>query len=71
MDELKIKTKFMKGIVCKLIKFAIKKAYGCDVDIKLETFEVASNGEQMHIELNAKADVNTADVERIVKGFLE
>lgn len=71
MDVLKIKTRFMKGIICKLIKTAIKKAYGFDVEIELDALELAANDDKMHIEVNAKVDVKTSDVKQIIKGFID
>ena len=69
--DVKIKSKFMKGIVCKIVKSAIKKAYGFDIDIELDALEIAGNDDKMHIEVNLKADVNNSDIEKIVKGFIK
>lgn len=67
MDELRIKTNFMKGMICRLIRFTVKKSLGCDVDIDLKDLNVVSDGDKIHIQLNAEAVVEADDVERILK----
>ncbi len=45
MDEMKVKlsTKFMRGIVSKLIARSIKKKYGCKVDIQLNELDISQD----------------------------
>lgn len=67
MDELRIKTNFMKGMICRLIRFTVKKSLGCDVDLDLKDLNVVSDGDKIHIQLNAEAVVEADDVEKILK----
>lgn len=43
MDEMKVKlsTKFMRGIVAKLISKAIQKKLGCKIDIQLNDLDIS------------------------------
>lgn len=67
MDELRIKTNFMKGMICRLIRFTVKKSLDCDVDLDLKDLNVVSDGEQIHIQLNAEAVLKAEDVKKLLK----
>lgn len=63
MDELKMKlsSKFMKGIVTKIIAKAIEKKLGYKIDILLNEIDVtAMNGK---VRLHIDADVETTNEE--------
>lgn len=58
MDEMKLSTKLMKGLIANLIKKAIKKKLGCDVKLNLNDFYVTydETNAKVHIDLNAEMD---------------
>ena len=58
MDEMKLSTKLMKGLIANLIKKAIKKKLGCDVKLNLNDFYVTydETHAKVHIDLNAEMD---------------
>lgn len=58
MDEMKLTTKLMRGVVAKLLRNIFKKKFGCDVEINLNDFYVAydESNANVHIDFNAKMD---------------
>lgn len=60
MDELKLTltTKFMKTLVTKWISSAIRKKFGCDIDIQLNEFniEVADGKARLHTDVDLSMD---------------
>lgn len=58
MDEMKIKSHFLRGIFSKVITKKIKKKYGYDVNIDINDIDVVlTEGKiQLHVDLNGCAD---------------
>jgi hypothetical protein len=69
MDELKLilNTKFMRGMVTKIIAKAILKKTGYQVDIDLNEISVEVIDGKAHLHVNADATINTSDLLNIVK----
>lgn len=69
MDELKLilNTKFMRGMVTKIITKAIFKKTGYQVDIGLNEISVEVVDGKAHLHVNADVVVNTSDLLDIVK----
>lgn len=69
MDELKIKlsTRFMRGIVAKLIKKAIFKQTGYEVDIQINEIDIETKDGKVHLHTSVDADVNYEDFRKILK----
>ena len=69
MDELKmiLGTKFMRGIVTKLIAKAIFKKTGYHVDIDLHEITAEVMGGKVYLHVNANAEINTDDLVNIIK----
>ena len=71
MAELKLKlsTKFMRGIVTKLISKAIYKKYGYDIDILLNEIEIKNEDGKVHLHMNVDVEVNNDDFKKIIKSI--
>lgn len=69
MDELKLKlsTKFMRGIVTKLISKAIYKKYGYTVDIVLNQIEIKTENGKVRLHADVDAEVNNEEFIKIIK----
>ena len=70
MDELKIKSSFMRNLLTKIISRTIKKKYGYDVDILLNDLVVTfdSNG-QAHLHTNIDLYMDKNELTKIVKSI--
>lgn len=66
MDELKLslKTKFMKGIISKLIGRAVFKQTGIDVNINLDELDITTQNGDAYIRLNLVAKVDEKEIVR-------
>lgn len=71
MDALKLNlsTKFMKGIVTKLIAKAIYKKFGYRVDIQLNEIGIEVTGGKAYIHVDADAEINNDELVKIVKSI--
>lgn len=69
MDELKLNlsSRFMKGIVTKMIAKTIKKKLGYQIDIQLHELTVEATGGKVYIHVNADAEMNNSDFAKLVK----
>lgn len=58
MDEMKLSTKLMKGLIANLIKKALKKKLGCDVKLDLNDIYITydETNAKVHLDLNAEMD---------------
>lgn len=69
MDEMKIRlsTKFMRGIITKLISRAIFNKYGYSIDIQLKEIEMENKEGKITIHANVDAEMETEVFAKIVK----
>lgn len=69
MDEMRVKlsTKFMRGIVSKLIARFIKKKYGCKVDIQLNELDISMIDGETNISTNVDIKLDSEEFKKIMK----
>lgn len=69
MDELKMKlsTKFMKGIVSKLISMTIQKKTGYKVNIQLNDLDIKIIDGEAHIHADVDGTINKDEFMKIIK----
>jgi hypothetical protein len=69
MDEMRIVSKFTRGIISKAIKMLIRKKTGYNVDIRLnEAITTISDGKtHLHLDIDAELDKN--DLINILKSI--
>ena len=70
MDEMLIKSKFMTNVVSKLVKKALKKKTGHNVDIQLNNLcTYTTPEEKMHIHLDVDAELTREELANILKSI--
>ena len=69
MDEMKIKlsSKFMRGLVSRLISKSIYKKYGYKVDIQLNNLDVKVIDGETNINTNVEIKLNSSEFMKIMK----
>ena len=67
MDEMKLVTKFTRGIVSKIIERAIRKNTGCETSIQLNSASISNNEDRAHIHLDVDAFMPRAELLKILK----
>ena len=68
MDEMKLKltTKFMRGIVSKLIEKSIYKKYGCIVNVQLNDLDISIIDGETTINTNVEAKISSEEFKKII-----
>lgn len=71
MDELKLKlsTKFMRGIVAKLVSKSISKKFGCDVHVQINEIEITTHDGKVYLHANVDGEVTNEDFKTIIKSI--
>lgn len=69
MDEMKIKSAFLKAIVSKIIKKSIKRKTGANVDVHLEDLDIVVIDGKAKVHLEANAVIEKDDLTRIVNNM--
>ena len=71
MDELKLNlsSKFMRGIVTKLISKAVYKKTGYKIGIELNNINVEVINGRAHIHINADAEIDNDELMKIVRAI--
>lgn len=71
MDEMKLKlsTKFMRGIVSKLISRMIYKNTGCKVDIQLNDLDVLMFNGDTTVKMNVEARLKSDEFAKVMKSI--
>lgn len=67
MDEMKLGSKLMKGVVAKIIRKAIKNKFGCDVDLVINGFYISYDDNIANLHLDANAQMGKENLEAILK----
>lgn len=69
MDELKMKlsTRFMRGIVARLVSKAIYKKFGYKIDIQINEIEIRTEDGKIHLHTSVEAEMNNEDFKDVVK----
>lgn len=67
MDELKIKSGFMRGIVSKLVAKAIHKKFGYKVDIQINDIDVVVTDGKARVHLNADGEIDSNEFKKFTK----
>ena len=68
MDEMKLKltTKFMRGIVSKLIEKSIYKKYGYIVNVQLNDLDISIVDGETTINTNVEAKISSEEFKKIM-----
>ncbi len=66
MDEMKISSKFMKGVMSKIIRGFLKKKYGYDIDICIDEFRITVIEDKAQIRINAGAELSKDELGKIL-----
>lgn len=69
MDEMKVKlsTKFMRGVVAKLLSMMIRKKFGCNVDIKLHDLDIRYLDGDAQINTSVEVKLSGDDFMKLIK----
>ena len=69
MDEMKLETKWIRGIVSKLIKKILRDKSGCNVDVQLNNFRTTVIDEKTHVHLDIELDLSKDEIDKLLKGI--
>lgn len=71
MDEMKVKlsTKFMRGIVAKLISKAIQKKLGCKIDIQLNDLDISVIDGETKVLTSVELKLESKEFVKIMKSI--
>ena len=67
MDEMKIVSKFTRGLLSKIASITIKKKTGYDVKIQLNNFTTTVNEGKTHLHLDIDAEMDKYELVKILK----
>lgn len=67
MDEMKIISKFTRGIVSKILKTVIHKKTGYEVDIQLNEITTTISDGKTHLHVDVDAEINKDELMKILK----
>lgn len=71
MLMLKLSTKFMKGIVAKIISKKVYKKLGYKIDIQLNDVQVDMINGDVKLHINADAKMNKTEFDRLMESIGE
>ena len=67
MDEMKISSKFLTGIVSKIIDKLVRKKLGVDVGVQINSVQATMQEGNTHLHLDVDADMKKEDLENLLK----
>lgn len=68
MDEMKIKTLWLRGLIKRIVNKTLKKKYGIDLNLDIHELEIISNLQDQTITLSTSVDISilTSDINKII-----
>lgn len=69
MDSMKIESKFMTGVISKLVNVALRKKLGYDIDIQLNEVNTTVTDGKTHVHLDVDAEVSKEELVKILKSI--
>ena len=68
MDEMKIKTLWLRGLIKRIVNKTLKKKYGIDLKLDIHELEVISNLQDQTVTLSTSIDISipTSDINKII-----
>lgn len=66
MDEVKIISKLMRGVISKILSRAINKNLGIRADLQIRKIEASINEEKVHIHLDIDADITKDELDKLL-----
>lgn len=69
MDEMKIESKFMTGIVSKIAKKVVRNKLGCDMDIQLNGLRTMIIDEKTHVHLDLDIELTKEELNKLLKSI--
>lgn len=70
MDEMKIKTPFMRAFIAGLIEKTIKSKFGYDVDIKFDNIALESDDESALMNLQLSVEMTNESLKELRKNVI-
>lgn len=70
MDEMKIRTKFLKGLVSKVVGNVIKNKLGTDIELSLNDLQIEI-GDSAHLHLDMDVKMRKHDLELLIAKHLK
>lgn len=67
MDEVKIESKFVTGIVSRFIKKVAKDRLGYNVDVRLNKFRTTILDGKTHIHLDVDLELDKEELDKLIK----
>ena len=69
--KLKLSTRFMRGVLAKLVSRKIKKQYGYKIDIYFSEIDLDMQDGQTHLHLNVDLDLSSDEFKKLMKAIDE
>jgi hypothetical protein len=69
MDEMKIVSKFARGIISKALKMVIHKKTGYNVDIQLNEINTTITDGKTHLHVDVDAEIGKEELVNILKSI--
>ena len=66
---MKLESKWIRGIVSKLIKKILRDKSGCNVDVQLNNFRTTVSDEKTHVHLDIELDLSKDEIDKLLKGI--
>lgn len=67
MDEMKIKSKFLTGIISRLLRRTLTKKLGSDVDLRVNEIGFTCDEGRVHVHLDLDCDAEKEVLAKILK----
>ena len=72
MDELRIKTAFMRKLVGKILERKLTKAIGCDISAEINKLEIESTADgKYRIYMDLSGEIDKSGIERLLAGMVK
>ena len=67
MDKMILESEFVRGIISKLIRRAVKKKYGYEIDVSIDKVNATYSNGKMNVQLGLSTELTKEELWKILK----
>lgn len=70
MDEMIIRSKFMRGLLSRVVSKELRKKLGCDVKIHVDFLQIHTEDKTAKVRLDISGEIGTDDLSKLISNIL-
>lgn len=66
VDELRIRSDILKGLISRIVKKSVRKKIGADVDLQIHYFDIVIKDGRVKIDMSLEAETDMGTITKLI-----